>query len=181
MKARLTLSRVSLNSVIACPFSSSCNNSNGVVMSDEVSKAIVQGKPIVALESTIISHGGMPYPVNYKVGLLLEKIVRDHGAIPATCAIVQGVPKVGLSCEELDMIANAPIETPVMKASRRDLAYMIASGKNASTTVSGTMVLASRAGIRVFATGGIGGVHRGDDDRPSIDISADLNELGKTK
>jgi len=175
-RARFDASAASnlIRSLQLSSFSSDCN---GVVVSDEVFTAVAQGKPVVALESTIISHGGMPYPVNYEVGLLLEKIVRDHGAIPATCAIVNGVPKVGLTHEELDMIANAPVDTPVSKASRRDLAYMIASGKNASTTVSGTMVLASRAGICVFATGGIGGVHRGDDGKPS---SADLNELGKT-
>lgn len=142
--------------------------------------AIAAGRPVVALESTIISHGGMPYPKNLEVGRALERIVRDGGAVPATCAVVDGVPRVGLSDLELQNIANAPTNAPVMKASRRDLAFAVASGRTASTTVSGTMVLAALAGVRVFATGGIGGVHRSADGSPSLDVSADLAELART-
>lgn len=153
---------------------------NKVIVSDEVQQALAAGRPVVALESTIISHGGMPFPKNLQVGRALEKVVRDGGAVPATCAVVDGIPRVGLSDLQMQSIANAPAEKPVLKASRRDMGYAVASGMTASTTVSGTMVLAAHAGVRVFATGGIGGVHRSADGSPSIDVSADLTELART-
>ncbi len=150
------------------------------VVSKEVREALAKGLPVVALESTIISHGGIPYPRNLEIGCALEDVVRKGGAVPATCAVVNGIPRVGLTNEELHIIAKASVSHPVMKASRRDLGYAVASKRTASTTVSGTMVLAGLAGVRIFATGGIGGVHREVDGSPSIDISADLTELAKT-
>ena len=153
---------------------------SSIIVSAEVRNALRNGQAVVALESTIISHGGIPYPRNLEVGRILEQTVRDGGAIPATCAVVDGIPHVGLSDSQLQAIANAPEDMPVMKASRRDLAYAMASKRTASTTVSGTMILAALVGIRVFATGGIGGVHRAADGSPSVDVSADLTELGRT-
>jgi pseudouridine-5'-phosphate glycosidase len=130
---------------------------------------------VVALESTIISHGGLPYPRNLELALDLENAIREEGATPATCAVIDGVAHVGLTRSALEKVAN---RQDVMKASRRDLAYACAMGKMASTTVAGTMILAHAAGIKFFATGGIGGVHRGAEN--TFDISADLLELGKT-
>ncbi|MHC0036251.1 pseudouridine-5'-phosphate glycosidase [Pseudoneobacillus sp. C159] len=142
--------------------------------SEEVQAAKQQGKPIVALESTIISHG-MPYPQNVKTAREVEQIIRDNGAVPATIAIVDGEIKIGLSDEELEMFGKS---SDVAKASRRDLAYLIATKKLGATTVAATMICAEAAGINIFVTGGIGGVHRGAET--TMDISADLEELGQT-
>jgi pseudouridylate synthase len=143
-------------------------------ISAEVRSAIENNRPVVALESTIISHG-MPYPKNVETALNVEQIIRDQGAIPATIAILNGRLKVGLSHDEIEMLGKAG---NVVKASRRDIPFIIAKGLNGATTVASTMILADLAGIRVFATGGIGGVHRGAET--SFDISADLIELSQT-
>jgi pseudouridine-5'-phosphate glycosidase len=143
-------------------------------ISEEVKSAIKNHLPVVALESTIISHG-MPYPKNVETALMVEQIIRDHGAIPATIAILNGRLKVGLSHDEIEMLGKVG---DVVKASRRDIPFIIAKGLNGATTVASTMILADLAGIRVFATGGIGGVHRGAET--SFDISADLIELAQT-
>ncbi|HZK10330.1 MAG TPA: pseudouridine-5'-phosphate glycosidase [Clostridia bacterium] len=140
----------------------------------EVKEALDQGRAVVALESTIISHG-MPYPENLETALQVERIVRQAGAVPATMAILDGVMKVGLNKEELEYLATTK---DALKVSRRDLPYVLASKKNGATTVAATMIMAKLAGIKVFVTGGIGGVHRGGED--SFDISADLMELAKT-
>ncbi|OCA84106.1 pseudouridine-5-phosphate glycosidase [Bacillus sp. FJAT-27225] len=145
-----------------------------ITLSEEVRQAKEQGKPIVALESTIISHG-MPYPQNVQTAREVEQIVRDNGAVPATIAIIDGKIKVGLSDEELEMFGKSP---DVAKASRRDLAYLLATKKLGATTVAATMICAELAGIEIFVTGGIGGVHRGAET--TMDISADLDELGQT-
>ncbi|EIT83922.1 hypothetical protein A374_17844 [Fictibacillus macauensis ZFHKF-1] len=141
---------------------------------DEVKKALTEGLPVVALESTIISHG-MPYPQNVEMALEVEQIIRDQGAIPATIGIMNGVIKIGLTREELEEFATNPY---VEKVSRRDLPAVVASGKIGATTVAATMIAAKLAGIAVFATGGIGGVHRGGE--VSMDISADLTELAQS-
>jgi len=141
----------------------------------EVASALAEQKAVVALESTIISHG-MPYPQNAETALKVEQVVRDNGAIPATIAIIEGRLKVGLSPEEIDYIAKEG--HAVAKVSRRDFAFMVAQKINGATTVASTMMIANMAGIKVFATGGIGGVHRGAEQ--SFDISADLQELAKT-
>jgi pseudouridine-5'-phosphate glycosidase len=143
----------------------------------EVKQALMQNRPVVALESTIITHG-MEYPINRDTALAVEKIVRDYGATPATIAIIKGVIKIGLSNEELEMLSTEGKKNS-RKCSRRDLAYVIARKMNGSTTVAGTMYLASLAGIKVFVTGGIGGVHRGAEQ--TFDISADLTELARTR
>ena len=140
----------------------------------EVSAALRDGKPVVALESTILSHG-MPYPENLAFAAEIEKIIRAEGAVPATIAIIGGVLKVGLSQSELELMCRGE---NVAKVSRRDLPVMCALGRTGATTVASTMIIASLAGIRVFATGGIGGVHRGAET--TMDISADLQELRKT-
>ncbi|MBI0576860.1 pseudouridine-5'-phosphate glycosidase [Neobacillus cucumis] len=145
-----------------------------IELSEEVRAAKEQGKPVVALESTIISHG-MPYPQNVQTAREVEQIVRDNGAVPATIAIVDGKIKIGLSDEELEMFGKS---SDVAKASRRDLAYLIATKKLGATTVAATMICAEAAGINIFVTGGIGGVHRGAET--TMDISADLEELGQT-
>jgi len=142
--------------------------------SPEVAEALRTGRPVVALESTIISHG-MPYPDNLTTAQAVEQVVRDHGAVPATIALVDGVLRIGLNEAGLERLANDP---NVVKASRKDLPALIAAGATAGTTVAATMFLAHRAGIAVFATGGIGGVHRGAEH--TYDISADLTELGST-
>lgn len=141
----------------------------------EVAEALKNGKPVVALESTIISHG-MPYPKNVETAMLVEKTIRDNGAVPATIAIIGGRLKAGLSAEEIEYLGKAG--TCVAKASRRDLAALVAAGKDGATTVTTTMIIAHMAGISIFATGGIGGVHRGAET--TMDISADLEELGGT-
>ena len=140
----------------------------------KVKTALEQGKPVVALESTIISHG-MPYPKNVETALNVEKIIRDKGAVPATIAILSGKLKVGLTEEEIEYLGKAP---KVIKASRRDIPYIVSKKLDGATTVASTMIVASLAGIKVFATGGIGGVHRGATE--TFDISADLEELANT-
>jgi len=140
----------------------------------EVAEALALGLPVVALESTIISHG-MPYPQNVQTALEVEEQVREAGAIPATIGIMGGKLKIGLTPEEIEEFGKSD---DVVKVSRRDLATVVARKLNGATTVATTMILAEMAGIRVFATGGIGGVHRGASE--SFDISADLQELGKT-
>ncbi len=140
----------------------------------EVELALKNGKPVVALESTIISHG-MPYPDNVKMAKNVEDIIRQKGAIPATIAILNGVIKVGLSADEIEMLASAK---NVFKVGKRDIAYVVSQGKTGATTVSGTSLIAEMAGIKVFATGGIGGVHRGAQE--TFDISRDLEELATT-
>lgn len=144
-------------------------------ISEEVGYALEQGKPVVALESTIISHG-MPYPDNVKTALTVEKTVRENGAVPATIAIIKGVPTVGLSEEEIEHLGKEG--TKVVKVSRRDIPVVIAKKLDGATTVASTMIFAETAGIKVFATGGIGGVHRGATE--TMDISADLEELHQT-
>ena len=141
----------------------------------EVAQALAEGKPVVALESTIISHG-MPYPQNVETALAVEQIIRDNGAIPATIAIIGGRLKAGLSREEIQYFGKKG--RAIHKASRRDLAVLCARGEDGATTVATTMIIAHMAGIKVFATGGIGGVHRGAET--TMDISADLEELGRT-
>jgi pseudouridine-5'-phosphate glycosidase len=143
--------------------------------SKEVAVAIENRLPIVALESTIISHG-MPYPENVKTALRCEKIIRDGGAIPATIAIINGKLKIGLDEEEINFIGKEGIK--IQKTSRRDIAYNVANKINGATTVSATMYIAGLVNIPVFATGGIGGVHRGAET--TMDISADLEELAMT-
>ena len=141
----------------------------------EVAEAIANGKPVVALESTIISHG-MPYPQNVETALAVEQIIRDNGAVPATIAIIGGRLKAGLTAEEIEYFGKKG--QAIHKASRRDLAVLCARGEDGATTVTTTMIIAHMAGIKVFATGGIGGVHRGAET--TMDISADLMELAST-
>jgi pseudouridine-5'-phosphate glycosidase len=138
----------------------------------EVRKALAAGQPVVALESTIISHG-MPYPDNVETALLVEKTVRENGAVPATIAIIGGRLKAGLTQDEINYLGQKGTE--IAKASRRDLPVLTAMGKDGATTVASTMIIAAMAGIEIFATGGIGGVHRGAEK--TMDISADLEEL----
>lgn len=145
-----------------------------VVTSQEVKEALENGKPVVALESTIISHG-MPYPKNVETALRVEEIIRENGAVPATIGIIGGVLKAGLTKEEIDYMGKAP---DVAKVSRRDIPYIVSMKKDGATTVASTMIIADMAGIKIFATGGIGGVHRGAET--TMDISADLEELAAT-
>jgi len=145
-----------------------------LAVSEEVTAALADGKPVVALESTIISHG-LPRPRNLEVAKRLEAVVRENGAVPATVAVLDGRIRVGLTQEDLALLAESDA---MAKISRRDLAVVLARGGDGATTVSGTMIAAHLAGIRVFATGGIGGVHRGAE--LSFDISADLQELART-
>ena len=144
-------------------------------ISPEVREALAAGKPVVALESTIISHG-MPYPQNVETALNVERIVREHGAVPATTAIIGGRLKAGLSRDEIEYLGKKGMA--VTKVSRRDIPVIVAKGADGASTVATTMIIADMAGIRVFATGGIGGVHRGA--QQTMDISADLDELGQT-
>ena len=144
-------------------------------LSPEVAEAMAAGRPVVALESTIISHG-MPYPQNVETALAVEDIIRQNGAVPATVAVIGGRLKAGLRREEIEHLGRQGQAIP--KASRRDLPVLIARGSDGATTVTTTMMIAHLAGIRVFATGGIGGVHRGAET--SMDISADLEELAHT-
>lgn len=141
---------------------------------DEVKEALEEGKPVVALESTLISHG-FPYPENLEVAEEMEEIIRGYGVVPATIAVIKGKIKVGLTRGELEFMATSK---DILKASRRDLAVIAAKGLNGATTVAATMMVAERAGIKVFVTGGIGGVHRGAEK--TFDISADLQELART-
>ncbi|SOC39512.1 pseudouridine-5'-phosphate glycosidase [Salinicoccus kekensis] len=143
-------------------------------ITEEVQKALDENKPVVALESTIISHG-MPYPQNVEMAKEVEQIVRDNGAVPATIAIIDGMIKIGLTDEELETMANTE---DVAKVSRRDMAQVVATKQLGATTVASTMICAEMAGIRFFVTGGIGGVHRGVEE--TMDISADLEELAQT-
>ncbi|MBB4001815.1 pseudouridine-5'-phosphate glycosidase [Aurantimonas endophytica] len=143
-------------------------------LSDEVAAAIEDGQPLVALESTIVTHG-MPYPQNLAMARRVEAIIREEGAVPATIAVLDGRLRVGLEASELEGLATA---RDAMKLSRADLAYAVAFGRTGATTVAATMIAAALAGIHVFATGGIGGVHRGAET--SFDISADLEELART-
>jgi len=147
---------------------------NYLDINPEVAKALEEGKPVVALESTIISHG-MPYPKNVETALNVEKIIKDNGAVPATIAILQGRLKVGLTREEIDYLGQGK---EVVKTSRRDIPFIVAKKLDGATTVATTMIIANLAGIKVFATGGIGGVHRGA--QQTFDISADLQELAHT-
>ncbi|MBC1521476.1 pseudouridine-5'-phosphate glycosidase [Listeria aquatica] len=142
--------------------------------SEEVKEAKLAGKPIVALESTIISHG-MPYPQNVETARIVEDIIRENGAVPATIAIIDGKIKIGLSDEELELFGKS---SGVAKVSRRDIGYLIATKQLGATTVAATMICAELAEIPIFVTGGIGGVHRGAE--ATMDISADLEELAKT-
>ena len=144
-------------------------------ISPEVKKALDEGRPVVALESTIISHG-MPYPRNVETALLVEQEVKDNGAVPATIAVIGGRLKAGLSHEEIEYLGKAG--RGVAKASRRDLPALVARKADGATTVTTTMIIAHMAGIKIFATGGIGGVHRGAEI--TMDISADLEELART-
>jgi len=143
-------------------------------VSNEVSEALKAGKAVVALESTIISHG-MPYPQNVETALKCEAIIRENGAVPATIGIIGGKLKAGLSKEEIDYMGKTK---GIAKVSRRDIPYIVAKGLDGATTVASTMIIADLAGIKVFATGGIGGVHRGAET--TMDISADLEELSDT-
>ena len=144
-------------------------------ISPEVKKALDEGRPVVALESTIISHG-MPYPRNVETALLVEQTIRDCGATPATIAVIGGRLKAGLSRDEIEYLGKTG--RGVAKASRRDLPARVARGADGATTVTTTMIIAHMAGIKIFATGGIGGVHRGAE--VTMDISADLEELAQT-
>ncbi len=144
-------------------------------LSPAVKAAMMAGEPVVALESTIISHG-MPYPQNVETALRVEEAIRESGAVPATIAIIGGRLKAGLTADEIEYLGKKG--PAVTKASRRDLPVLVARGADGATTVATTMIIAHLAGIQVFATGGIGGVHRGAET--TMDISADLEELGRT-
>ncbi len=146
-----------------------------LTVSDEVAAALAGGRPVVALESTIISHG-MPYPRNVEMAVEVEGVVRDAGATPATVAVLGGRPRGGLTADDLELLAGDP---GVTKVSRRDLPYVVARGLHGATTVAATMRLAALAGVRTFVTGGLGGVHRGA--QQSFDVSADLTELAVTE
>lgn len=146
-----------------------------LTVAPEVREALAEGRPVVALESTIISHG-MPYPANVGMAREVEQIVRDGGAVPATIAILDGRPMIGLSDDELEMFGR---DTAIRKVSVRDIPHVMATGVHGATTVASTMKLAALAGIRVFVTGGLGGVHRGAES--SMDVSADLTELSRTE
>lgn len=145
-----------------------------LAVAPEVRDALAEGRPVVALESTIISHG-MPYPQNVAMAREVEGIVRENGAVPATIAILAGRPTVGLSADQLEMFGA---DTAIRKVSVRDIPHVVAAGAHGATTVASTMSIAALAGIRVFVTGGLGGVHRGAET--SMDISADLTELART-
>ncbi|MFH5836410.1 pseudouridine-5'-phosphate glycosidase [Proteiniclasticum sp. C24MP] len=145
-----------------------------VVKSQEVKEALEKGQAVVALESTIISHG-MPYPKNVETALEVERIIRENGAVPATIGIIGGVLKAGLTEEEIDYMGKT---SGIAKVSRRDIPYIVSEKLDGATTVASTMIIAEMAGIRIFATGGIGGVHRGAET--TMDISADLEELAGT-
>jgi len=145
-----------------------------LAIAEEVAVALAAGGPVVALESTIISHG-MPYPDNVAMALEVEAIIRAGGATPATIAVLDGIPRIGLSRDELELLATDP---HVTKVSVRDLPYVVSTGRHGATTVAATMRLAALAGIRIFVTGGLGGVHRGAES--SMDVSADVTELSVT-
>ncbi len=146
-----------------------------VKISKEVAEALASNRPVVALESTIISHG-MPYPQNVQTAIQVEQIVRDNGCVPATIAVIGGVLTIGCNADEIELLGKKG--TSVVKVSRRDLPIVVAKGIDGATTVAGTMYACKLAGIDVFATGGIGGAHRHSDK--TMDISADLDELAQT-
>ncbi|MDI6843332.1 MAG: pseudouridine-5'-phosphate glycosidase [Anaerosomatales bacterium] len=149
---------------------------SGIVrIAPEVEEALAGGAPVVALESTIISHG-FPYPSNLECALEAESVAREEGAVPATIAIVDGEIRVGLARDDIERLAT---DKAVLKASTRDIGTIVALGRTGATTVAATMAIAGRAGVRVFATGGIGGVHRGGET--TLDVSADLEELARTR
>ncbi len=150
------------------------NPQKHIIYTPEVEAALSENKPVVALESTIIAHG-MPYPENVETALSVEQIIRSEGAIPATIAIISGKINIGLTLDEIGRLAKNP---NVIKASRRDISFVISQQKHAGTTVAATMLCAHLAGLKLFATGGIGGVHR--NAMQSFDISADLQELSRT-
>ena len=162
----LALTRIMLDDEHTCKY---------LDVAPEVQRALDLGKPVVALESTIISHG-MPYPQNVETALAVEQIIRDNGAVPATVCVIGGRLKAGCSREEIEYLGKTGYA--VTKASRRDLPVLVARGMDGATTVTTTMMIAHMAGISVFATGGIGGVHRGAET--TMDISADLEELAQT-
>lgn len=151
------------------------NLNKNLIFSPEVKEAMASGKPIVALESTIISHG-MPYPKNVETAIAVEQTIRENGAVPATIAIIKGKLMIGLTPEDLEYFGKKG--TAITKVSRRDIPVVVARGEDGATTVAATMIIANMAGIQVFATGGIGGVHRGA--QTTMDISADLDEFSKT-
>jgi len=159
---------------MSSPLSSPDAAARWLAVAPEVAAALTEGRPVVALESTIITHG-MPWPANGETARAVEAVVRDQGAVPATIAVMDGRLRVGLAADELDALARDP---HARKLSRRDLAAALTEGVRGGTTVAATMIGAARAGIAVFATGGIGGVHRGAQD--SMDVSADLGELART-
>ena len=150
------------------------NMNKKIILNSEIAKAQQENLPIVALESTVITHG-LPYPANVETATAVEWAVREAGAIPATVAIIQGKLYVGLTADQLQYLGSRPVNS-VRKCSRRDLPLALARGEDGATTVAGTMIVAQMAGIQLFATGGIGGVHRGH----PFDVSADLAELGRT-
>lgn len=149
-------------------------SSSGLVISPEVKQALADKTPLVALESTIITHG-FSYPQNLEMAMLVEQKIRSNGCVPATCAFIKGIPYVGLNNEQIEYLAT---QSGVNKVSRRDIGPTMALGLDGGTTIAGTMILAHKAGIQVFATGGLGGVHR--DGHITMDVSADLTELGRT-
>lgn len=151
------------------------NFNNFLEINPLVKEALDKNKPVIALESTIISHG-MPYPKNVETALEVEKIVKDADCVPATIGIIHGKLKIGLTNEEIEILGKEGLN--VTKVSRRDIPYVVANKLNGATTVAGTMIASHLAGIKIFATGGIGGVHRGAET--TMDISADLDELSKT-
>lgn len=151
------------------------NLNNYVEINEIVKKALEENRPVVALESTIISHG-MPYPKNMETALEVENLVKENGCVPATIGIINGKIKIGLTKEDIELLAKEGLNVP--KVSRRDFPYVISKKLNGATTVAGTMIGAALAGIKLFATGGIGGVHRGAE--VNMDISADLDELAMT-
>lgn len=151
------------------------NFNNFLEINPIVKEALDSNKPVVALESTIISHG-MPYPKNMETALHVEEIIKDAGCVPATIGIINGKLKIGLTKDEIQILAKEGLK--VTKVSRRDIPYVVSNKLNGATTVAGTMIAASLAGIKIFATGGIGGVHRGAET--TMDISADLEELSRT-
>lgn len=148
--------------------------SRGLFVSPEVKQALAERTPVVALESTIITHG-FPYPQNLEMATLVEQKIRSNGCVPATCAFIKGVPYVGLTNEQIEYLSA---QSGVNKVSRRDIGPTMSQGLDGGTTIAGTMILAHKAGIQVFATGGLGGVHR--DGHITMDVSADLTELGRT-
>lgn len=153
-------------------------NHSSLVISEEILAALAEKQvPVVSLESTIITHG-LPFPQNVQMALNVETVIRNNGGIPATCAFIRGVPHIGLTTEELEYLARESIKGDVNKVSRRDIGATMCGKINGGTTIALTMILSHMAGIKVFATGGLGGVHR--DGQFTMDVSADLTELGKT-